>query len=142
VTYRDPYIYPVPISGRASSPAVIAPGGASPAQLTLAPTVDVALDDLRIAFSPEAPAVAGANVRFLITSIRVGDDLMWNDVGGGGTDASNFEGNSTLRNMLGGRRASPAQPIVLTGNFVNLGSAASANPASVSASAIGRKRSR
>ena len=133
------FIYPIPISARLTGPLVLAPGAVQGGQLLLAPTVEVELDDLRVAFSAPAPAVAGVNVRFFIRSIRVGDDLAWNDQGGGGTDVDYFAVASTLRNMLFGRRATPAQPIFIDGDFRNLGSIASVTSATVSASAIGRK---
>ena len=132
------FLRPVPISGRLTSPLVLAPGAVAAGVLLLQPTTDVELDDLRISFYAPSPVVPGVNVTFLIRTIRVGDNLIWND--DVGTDGRNFGADSTLRLMLHGATGSPAQPIVISGDFRNLGSAASGTAATVSATAIGRKR--
>lgn len=126
------------VSGNGQSAANIAAGATEAEELTLTPPVNVRLNDLRVIFRPPSPAVAGSDVLFLVTQIRVGDDLVWNDSNGVPVDL--FGADNTLRHTLNGRYATPAQPIFIQGRYVNVGSVATATPCSVFASCTAFKR--
>jgi len=132
--------YPTTVSQVGVSAAVIAAGAAGIVLMQLTPSVTVKLNDLRISFDPPAPLVAGSNLQFRVTQVRVGDDLIWNDAVG--VDSRQFLGDTTLRHMLVGRYASPAQPIFVQGQFVNNGSVATATTATASATVTAFKKIR
>lgn len=132
------YKYPTTVSATGTSAAIIAAAGQEAETLQLTPTVTVRLNDLRLAFDPPQPVVAGSNAQFRVTQVRVGDTLIWNDTNG--VDSRLFSGDTTLRHMLKGRMATPAQPIFIAGVYVNNGSVATATLCTVSATVTAFKK--
>ena len=129
------YTQPATVSATEQSDATLGAGASETFTMTLTPSVPFKAQTLRASIVEGA----GGVIQYLITQIRIGDDLVWND--SNGFDAGLLSGETTLHELIKGKVFNPAQPMYISGTAFNRDGA---NPFTSSAyltvSVVGKKR--